>query len=290
MKKVLLENKQYPGHLRKIKIPPKQLYLQGNVQLLNKPTIAIIGSRNCTENGKKLARRFAKELSMQGLVIASGMAIGIDTQAHKGALEVGGETIAVLGNGLNNIYPEENKYLYEQIKKQKGLVISEYEPNEKASSNKFLERNRIVSGISIGVLIIEAAYRSGTSVTARIATEQCKKVFVLPHEIEDKHGIGTNKLIRKGAILVTSTEQIINEFLFLKYKKIEKTSNYIKENIENIKTREIYAKIEKGKSTLNEIAKTTKISMNEITNSIFWLEINEYIKKTPTGYKCIKNE
>lgn len=161
---------------------------------------------------------------------------GIDTAAHTATLEAGGNTIAVLGCGFSNIFPKENIQLYYDIIENNGLVISEYPPDRNAESQYFIERNRIVSGISIGILIVEAMYRSGTSVTARLAKEQSKKVFVLPHEIEDKNGVGTNKLIKKGAILVTSTKEIIDEFKFLKYKKIQnkKIENTTLENKTNV--------------------------------------------------------
>ena len=162
--------------------------------------------------------------------------IGIDTIAHKTTLEYRGKTIAVLGNGFNHIFPKENKALYYDIIKNGGLIISEYPPETKAESKYFIARNRIVSGISIGVLIVEAAYRSGTSVTAKLATEQNKKVFVLPHEIDDIHGVGTNRLIRKGAILVTSTQEIIEEYEFLEYRKVQKRK--IKNTKENTNTKE----------------------------------------------------
>ena len=146
---------------------------------------------------------------------------GIDTVAHKSTLENKGYTIAVLGNGFNNIFPIENIPLYYEIINKNGLILSEYPPEEKAKSKNFLERNRIVSGLSKGILIIEAMYRSGTSVTSRLAKEQERKVFVLPHEIYDKNGVGTNKLIREGAILVTSVKDIISEFNEIEYKEIK---------------------------------------------------------------------
>lgn len=157
---------------------------------------------------------------------------GIDTVAHKSTLESKGYTIAVLGNGFNNIFPIENIPLYHEIINKNGLVLSEYPPEEKAKSKNFLERNRIVSGLSKGILIIEAMHRSGTSVTARLAKEQERKVFVLPHEIDDKNGVGTNRLIREGAILVTSVKDIISEFSEIKYKEIKKQKQ-IKKQKEN---------------------------------------------------------
>lgn len=241
---------------------------------------------------------------------------GIDTFAHKGTLEVKGKTIAVLGNGFNNIFPKENIKLYQDIIKSGGLIISEYPPDIKAESKYFLARNRIVSGISIGVLIVEAAHRSGTSVTARLATEQNKKVFVLPHEVEDVHGVGTNRLIRKGAILVTSTEEIVKEYKFLEYKKIHKevkkqennkqrkTNENKKEGqeqekkqkeirirkLKNKKEQKVYKIITTKVISTNEICRKLNMPFYEISPILFSLEIKGYIEKVAGGYKCILNK
>ena len=296
--KITIKDKEYPKQLKNIPNPPKQLYFIGNIELLNKNSIAIIGTRNASENGKRLASKFSKELVAQGIVTVSGMAKGIDAEAHKSTIEAGGKTIAVLGNGLNHIFPPENTNLYQEIIKSGGLVVSEYLPNTPPSSNLFLERNRIVSGISIGVLVVEAAYRSGTSVTAKLAKEQDRKVFVLPHEINDKYGVGTNKLIRKGAILVTSTKEIIEEFDFLKYKEIkisnnkektkEKTKDKVQKEItfENKEEKEVYELINNGFSNINEIHKKTNMQIQKLNQILFMLEIKEYIKKLVGGYKC----
>ncbi len=143
------KNKKYPEQLKKIPNPPEQLYCEGNTELLKNNIISIVGSRNCSENGIKLTQKFTKELVYQQITIASGMAIGIDTVVHKTTLQEKGKTIAVLPSGLNNIYPQQNIDLYKQIIKNKGLIITEYMPNEEADSKKFLERNRIVSGLSL---------------------------------------------------------------------------------------------------------------------------------------------
>ncbi len=245
--------------------------------------------------------------------------VGIDTIAHKTTLECKGKTIAVLGNGFNHIFPKENKSLYYDIIENGGLIISEYPPETKAKSQYFIARNRIVSGISIGVLIVEAAYRSGTSVTARLATEQNKKVFVLPHEIDDIHGVGTNRLIRKGAILVTSTKEIIEEYEFLEYRKVQKRKikntkekakekvdktvskdnkeknnleiemqkKKLKKEISNKKYQEIYNLITTQVININEIYKKTGIQLSEINQILFFLEIEGYIEKIAGGYRCI---
>lgn len=286
MIEIRIENDQYPDTLRKIKNPPKQLYLEGNIELLNKNSIAIIGSRNCSENGKNLAKKFAKELVEQDLTIISGMAKGIDSHAHIETLNNNGNTIAVLGNGFNNIFPKENINLYQKIIKSNGLIISEYPPNVKAKSEFFLERNRIVSGLSIGILVIEAAYRSGTSVTARIAKEQGKKIFVLPHEIGDIHGVGTNNLIRKGATLVTSTKEIIKEYDFLKYKKISKKEN-LKIEFKTIEEKQVYLLLKSKITNINIISDKLQLPINKINEILFMLELHGYIKKKKGVYECI---
>ena len=166
-----------------------------------------------------MAIKFSKDLCEYGITIISGMAIGIDSFAHKGALEVGGETIAVLPSGLNNIFPKQNEQLYNQILRNNGLIITEYEDDVEADSKKFLERNRIVSGLSIGILVVEGGIVSGTSVTARLAKEQEKKIFCIPSSLENNKGIIPNKLIKNGANLVTDVKDIINKFESFDFKK-----------------------------------------------------------------------
>ena len=197
--KISKNDKLYPSILKHIKNPPKYLYCNGNINLLESPGIAIIGSRVCTNYGKRIAIEFSKGLSEYGITIVSGMAKEIDSFAHNGALEAGGNTIAVIPCGFNNIYPKENKDLYEKILENNGLIITEYEENEEADSKKFLERNRIVSGLTIGTLVIEGGYRSGTSITANLAKKQGKNVFCIPSNLESSKGITPNKLIKEGA-------------------------------------------------------------------------------------------
>lgn len=285
--KITQDDKYFPEKLKNIPNPPKQLFLEGNKDLLKEPSIAIIGSRKSTKNGQKLAQKFAQELSAQNLVIVSGMAKGIDGIAHKSTLDVKGKTIAVLGGGFNHIYPEENTPLYHEILKHGGLIVSEYPPETKPAYQQFLQRNRIVSGLSIGVLIIEAAHRSGTSVTAGLAHKQGRKVFVLPHEIENMYGVGTNQLIRKGAILVTSTEEIISEYEELSYKT---SDNAEEKKIRKFATEDdkiVYELIERGFNQIDEISQKSNKPVSQIANIILLLEIEGYIEKTAGGYKCI---
>lgn len=202
----------FPEKLRQTKNPPKKLYALGNIELLGKESLAVVGTRHITEYGIKNCKYFAQEIVKKEIPIVSGMAVGTDTVAHKTALAYGGETIAVLPSGFDCIFPKENRGLFENIIKRNGLVITEYPPETKAKSERFLQRNRIVSGLSEGVLIIEAAYRSGTSVTAKLAYEQKKIVMALPGRLDNSYGVGVNKLIQEGAKLVTDIEDVICHF------------------------------------------------------------------------------
>ena len=182
MKVIYVNDNEYPNMLKKIKRPPKELYIEGDLGNLNTNCIGIVGSRNCTEYGEKWCKIFVEELVKYGLTVVSGMALGIDSVSHNAAIDMGGKTIAVLPSGLNSIYPEENMYLYKKILKSGGTVITEYDPNVEAGYKNFLKRNRIVSGLSMGILVVEAAYRSGTSVTARYAKLQKRDVFCIPRK------------------------------------------------------------------------------------------------------------
>lgn len=292
LEKITLEDKRYPQQLRSIKRPPKQLYVEGNIELLYTPIISIIGSRACSRNGVKLTRQFSRELVYQNLTIASGMALGIDSIAHQTAIEEKGNTIAVLGSGLRCIFPSENEPLYQQILENNGLVISEYGPKEKAKSKNFLERNRIVSGLALGILVIEAAYRSGTSVTAKLAKQQGRKIFTIPHEIGDKHGIGTNRLIQEGAKMITSTKELIQELPGIVYKQPPKEKKEEQETrqrkiCKNKAYAEIYQWITDKPITVNEICQRSNKEITEINHVLFMLEVEEYIKKVAGGYICI---
>ena len=209
--KVNMNSKYYPERLRNIEDPPKELYCLGNLELLNyKNNIAIIGSRNCSRYGERAAKDFAYNLAKEDICIVSGLAKGIDSFSHIGALNAKGKTIAVLGSGLDNIYPKENIKLVEEIIKNNGLVISEYPLGTKPLKYHFPARNRIISGLSDSVLVVEARKNSGTNITVDFALEQGKDVFVIPGNIYSKTSDGTNFLITEGAIPVLSHRDILN--------------------------------------------------------------------------------
>ena len=292
MKIISITDKNYPKILSKIKNPPKKLWTEGNIELLGKNAISIIGSRKNSEYGAKWCEKFTKELLEYDLTIVSGMASGIDSIAHNTCLKYKGKTIAVLPSGFDNIYPIENKYLYKKIIENDGLVISEYPPEIKASKEKFLERNRIVSGFGLCTLVIEAGYRSGTSVTAKITISEGKKVFCIPGNLNNKKRVGTNRMIQNGAQLVMSVNDIILNYPFLKKKKNINDSNLnVCFDLENIDEDclEIYKMILNGFNSVNKIAKNANISINETMSKITMLEIEGKIKKERNGKICIAN-
>lgn len=284
---IKIDDKLYPQKLRIIDKPPKQLYAIGNLNLLKKDMIAVIGTRKITDYGKKIAKKFCKEIALRDIPIISGMAIGTDTIAHKSALKYGAPTIAVLGTGLNNIYPEENLQLYEEILNSNGLIISEVDLGIKYDCKSFPRRNRIVSALSECVLVIEAAYRSGTSITVRYAKEQGKQVFAVPGMLENVYGVGVNKFIKEGANIVTDIEDILQFYPQFMNKK-RKTYHEIKMKNEY---KEIYKLLQNKNCTLDEISKNIKNrTIREITNILTMMELEDLIvQDIGNGYKIKEN-
>ncbi len=209
IKLITIMDKEYPKNLHIIYDKPILLYAKGNTNLLKSlKKISIIGSRNCSEYGKIVTQKLSYMLAKKDYTIVSGMAKGIDSYAHKGALTAKGNTIAILGSGVNYVYPEENKRLYNKILEQNGLILSEYGLDTKPIPEYFPARNRLISGISDKILITEASKKSGTMITANFAIEQGKTVYAVPGNITSTRSEGTNELIKDGAILVNSLEDI----------------------------------------------------------------------------------
>ena len=215
IEKINQNDKYYPKNLLEIYNPPKQLYILGNKEILNSFNIAIIGCRLNSKYGENVAKELACKLSKLGIVITSGLAKGIDSYSHIGCLNAGGKTIAVLGSGFYNIYPKENIKIAKQIVEKGGVIISEYNPEEKPKKENFPSRNRIISGISNGVVVVEAKEKSGTFITVDLALEQGKNIFAVPGNILSKNSQGTNELIKQGAKIVTKVEDIIEEYKIL---------------------------------------------------------------------------
>ena len=208
---VVLDDAAYPGRLRQIYDPPLVLYVRGNVAALSQPGIAVVGTRHPTPYGIGMAERLACDLATRGLVIFSGLARGVDTAAHRGAISAKGKTVAVFGTGVDVLYPKENSRLSEQILSFGGALISEFPLGTFAAPQNFPIRNRIISGISFGVLVVEAAEYSGTRITARCALEQNREVYAVPGNVTNKNSWGPNTLIKQGARLAATWEDVWEE-------------------------------------------------------------------------------
>jgi len=201
---------EYPAYLKQIATPPPLLFVWGPVANLASPLIAMVGSRKASRAGLEAARAIAAGLVAQGKVVCSGMALGVDTACHKAALAAGGKTVAVLGSGLGKLYPARNESLAHAIAAQ-GCVVSEFPPNTGPHAGNFPQRNRIVSGLSQAVIVVEAAKRSGSLITARFALEQNREVFAVPGSINNPQSSGCNELIKQGASLLTRAEDLLAE-------------------------------------------------------------------------------
>lgn len=207
---VTLADADYPKALLEIADPPPLLYAKGNLALLNKLSIAIVGSRNASVQGEKNAEAFAHGLAEHGLCIVSGLALGIDGAAHRGALKAKGDTIAVVGTGLDMVYPAQHRDLAHQIASS-GLIISEFPLGTLSKPQNFPRRNRLISGLSLGCLVVEANLKSGSQITARLSAEQGREVFAIPGSIHSPLAKGCHQLIKQGAKLVDSLQDIVEE-------------------------------------------------------------------------------
>ena len=205
---ISMDDAAYPPRLKEIYDPPLILYVRGNPEVLTQPGVAMVGTRHPTPYGSGMAERLACDLAAQGLVIISGMARGVDTASHRGAISAKGKTIAVLGTGVDVVYPKENSRLSEQILALGGAMISEFPLGTSPFPQNFPIRNRIISGMSVGVLVVEAAEYSGTRITARCALEQNRDVFAVPGNVTNKNSWGPNTLIKQGAKLVATWEDV----------------------------------------------------------------------------------
>lgn len=269
--------------------PPVLSYI-GDITLTRAPCLAMVGARNASLNGKKFARKIAKELGQSGQIIVSGLARGIDTNAHEGALETG--TIAVVAGGIDVIYPRENTDLYEQIK-QRGLVIAESPLGMEPIARHFPKRNRIVSGLSTGVVVIEATIKSGSLITARMAGEQGRDVYAVPGYPLDPRAQGPNKLIQDGAVLITRTQDILNAIntygggKALRDYAVQETPSFsIVENIDDEKTAEdinsiLMENLSQMPVGVDELSRTCHISIPSMQMALLEMELAGRLQRLP---------
>jgi DNA processing protein len=279
---VTLGDPHYPNHLRQIFAPPPILFYRGHINLCNAPTIAIVGSRSFTPYGRHIAYQLASELSQMGITIVSGMAIGTDTHAHRGALDQKGATAAVLGSSLDHPYPSQNLALFHQICHQ-GVAISEFLPNTKPEAHHFPRRNRIISGLSLGTVVVEAGQRSGALITAQFALEQNREVFAVPGPINSGRSIGTHQLIQQGAQLVLKTEDIMNEIQrYLPSSPLPHTSPSFPRAKLNNQEQQIWETLSPHHSTqANTLARQVNLSTAETLNILLSLELKGCVQQLP---------
>jgi len=293
---LLAEEPEFPSLLKEIPWPPLGIYLKGEIPENKEIKVAIVGTRKATGIGKEIAWQFAKKLSDNGIVVVSGLALGIDSASHLGSLEGNiKKTIAVLGNGIDNIYPRQNYKLAKRILENGGCIISEYPLGYPSYPTNFIARNRIISGLSTAIIIIEAPEKSGALSTARFALEQNREVFVVPGPINNKNYQGSLKLIREGARLVTSVEDVLED-LNIKIpnseRKISNKSQILNFKIQNIKDENqlLIIKIiqEAGQPlTIDKISSLTKLKPQAVNQAISFLIIEGIIKETEKGYTIL---
>jgi DNA processing protein len=279
---VTLDEEIYPANLKQIFDPPILLYVKGELKQEDKSSIGIVGSRRASLYGIASAEKFASDLAEQNFTIVSGLARGIDTASHKGALKAGGRTIAVIGSGFNYLYPAENKKLSDDIAEH-GAVVSEFPMNAKPLPQNFPRRNRVISGLSLGVLVVEAARNSGALITADCALEQGREVFALPGKIDSQNSFGTNELIKQGAKLVSCADDIVEEFngiqsVSQKEQKITKPQEVNKVDLSNHESL-LYNMLSDKPLLLDEIADRTGFAIPQISGVLLKLQLRRLIKE-----------
>lgn len=277
---ITYEDPAYPGLLKQTYDPPCVLYAKGRDMDGKLPAVAIVGTRHPTHYGLKMAETIGRELGAMGVTVVSGMARGCDMAAHKGALSAGGMTVAVLGTGVDIAYPKENKKIYDQISEE-GLLLSEFPMSAPPQPQNFPQRNRIISGLSSGVLVVEAPLRSGSLMTARLALDYNREVFAIPGQVTSYQSIGTNKLLKEGAILVENAGDILKA-LSLVYVPAEDKEEK-KEPIPNLGAEEmlIWNSMEDEPVHIDRIMEKTSLSVTRASALLLDMEIKGIIKQVP---------
>ena len=281
---ITIHDSSYPERLRTIFDPPQILYVKGELPPQDALAISIVGSRRATSYGRMMSERLSGELSSKGFIIVGGFARGIDSVAHRGAISAGGETIAVMGNGLSTIYPPENVKLMEEVITN-GAAISEFPMKTPPLSTNFPRRNRVISGLSIGVLVVEASEKSGSLITAKFALEQGREVFAVPGEISSTMSKGTNYLIKQGAALVETVDDILDA-LSLNLPQTPKVSRVSQvETPPDIKLGDdeqvIWDLLSQKPTHIDEIARASELSPGKISSILVILELKGIIQQLP---------
>ncbi|MCW9024212.1 MAG: DNA-processing protein DprA [Gammaproteobacteria bacterium] len=286
----LLGDENYPALLKQIPDPPTVLFIRGNPKILELQQIAIVGSRNPTPMGKETAYEFARHLASLGLVVTSGLALGIDAAAHQGALSAGGMTIAVVGTGPDRVYPARHRDLAHQIV-ENGALISEFPIGVPPAAGNFPRRNRIISGMGRGVLVVEAALRSGSLITARQALEQNREVFAVPGSIHNPLAKGCNALIRQGAKLVETAEDILEEIPDFSVDRARTESVVENSDSDHFALDLDYQKVLENvgyePTTVDTVVERSGLTVDAVCSMLLVLELQGYISLTAGGQYCL---
>lgn len=281
---MVMSDPAYPDNLKNIYNPPPYFYMIGNIVEQDHRSIGIVGSRLSDTYGKKVTEQIAGELAVNGYTVVSGFARGIDTIAHKACLKAGGRTIAVLGSGIDVVYPSENATLYKEIESN-GAVISEFAIGTGPVAVNFPRRNRIISGLSVGVLVVQAAQKSGSLITAEFALEQNREVFAIPGNIGSNLSRGTNRLIKKGAKLVNTVDDILEEIEGITgvRKELPRRNEVDIESLENSE-KIIYKVLKEGQHHVDQIIKNTGLDSSRVLTDLLNLEIKGIVSQLPGKY------
>jgi DNA processing protein len=282
---ITCQDTAYPGYLHEIPARPPLLYVKGALSALARPHLALVGSRNPSPAGRETAYQFAKALSKMGICICSGLALGIDAASHRGALCGRGGTLAILGSGIDRLYPSKHRTLAKEIS-TKGALISEFSPNTPPAPHHFPRRNRIISGISMGVVVIEASLKSGSLITARYAIEQGRELFAIPGSIHNPLAKGCHSLIRQGAKLVDNLEHIVEELPIKQ--KISPTTSIACNEPQLAKEQQNLVKcIGYEITSLDVMVERSGFSTKKVASILAKLEMAGYIEAVPGGYMRI---
>ena len=279
---VTLFDKDYPEQLKQIYDPPPVLYIKGQKSILNNKAIAIVGSRKASTYGRRVAVNFAKELALMDINVVSGMARGIDSFAHKGAIEAGGPTTAIFGCGIDIVYPPENVTLMQKIV-ECGCVISSFPLGTAPLSANFPARNRIISGLSLGTLVVEAAERSGSLITADFSLEQGREVFAIPGNIFSPYSRGTHKLIKQGAKLVENIDDILNELYLERLDNKDIEEKFDLKNL-TVPARTLFELIDYQPIQIEQLIEKTQSDSRNVNAVLTRLELKGLILALPGGY------
>jgi DNA processing protein len=286
---ITFDDDAYPQLLKQIYDPPLVIFVQGNKVLLNKNQLAIVGSRSASINGREIAFDMAQQLVNRGLVITSGLALGIDAAAHKGALTSPASTIAVVATGLDKVYPARHRELVANIIKQDGAIISEFFPGTSPKPGHFPKRNRIISGLSEGVLVVEAALSSGSLITARCALEQNRDVFSIPSGIHNPQAKGCHWLIKQGAKLVEESADILEELACIDKSQLTVNKEIVKKRTnKDLCVDELLASVGFEITPVDKVVFRSKLPIEEVLTRLTMLELNGLVAAVPGGYLRLK--